>query len=356
MRSAVIRSLIMPFECPVPKQVYEQITLAHGGGGKMTHRLISQLLLPLLQNDYLLEMHDGAVIPIGNTKLAFTTDSFVVNPIFFPGGNIGHLAVHGTVNDLAMCGARPLFLSLAFILEEGFPMDSLREIVASVHEASSALRTEIVTGDIKVVERGKGDGIYVNTTGIGDVMAGIRISPERIRPGDQIILSGPLAEHGIAILSKREGLSFETELKSDTAGLWPAVELLLKAGGEGVHALRDATRGGLASALNELAQSASVGMVIEEESICVREEVRGACEILGLDPLYVANEGKFVAMVAPEVCEDALRELQQHPLGIEACVIGEVVNEHEGLVRLKTPLGASRVVEMMSGEQLPRIC
>lgn len=346
----------MLFECPVPVQNYDTITLGHGGGGKLTQRLINDLLVPMLGNPYLNQLHDGAVIPFGRKKLAFSTDSFVVSPPFFPGGNIGHLAVHGTVNDLAMCGARPLFLSLSFILEEGFSVKSLAEVVGAIRNACEFLNVQVVTGDMKVVERGKGDGIFINTTGIGEVMRGIDIAPDRIRAGDKIILSGPIAEHGIAILSVREGLSFETELKSDTAALWPLVEGICLAGGRAVHALRDATRGGVASALNELVQAARLGAVIEDSAIPVREDVKGACEILGLDPLYVANEGKLVALVSPEVCDDVLRLMRFHPLGRDACVIGEVVEAHPGVVRLQTGLGGSRVVEMLSGEQLPRIC
>jgi hydrogenase expression/formation protein HypE len=346
----------MFLECPVPTQSYDTLTLAHGGGGKLTQKLIAELFLPALQNSYLQELHDGAVIPLNGSLLAFTTDSFVVNPPFFPGGNIGNLSVHGTVNDLAMCGARPAFLSLAFILEEGFLMSDLWKVLCSIREACDSLNIKVVTGDTKVVEKGKGDGIFINTTGIGEVLPGIKISPKRIRTGDKIVLSGPIAEHGIAILSVREGLSFETDLKSDTACLWPLVELLLDRVGEDVHAMRDATRGGVASVLNEMAQGAGVGMIIHEDSIPVREDVKGACEILGLDPLYVANEGKFVAFVSPECEDEALAAMQSHPLGTGARVIGEVIAEHPKMVRLRTRLGGSRVVEMMSGEQLPRIC
>ncbi len=346
----------MPFECPIPIQDYDTVTLAHGGGGKLTQKLITELFQPALDNPYLRELHDGAVVPWEDGRLAVTTDSYVISPPFFPGGNIGSLAVHGTVNDLAMCGAKPLYLSLAFILEEGFRLKDLWEILVSIREAADRLGIHVVTGDTKVVERGKGDGIFINTTGIGRVLPGIEISPRRIRPGDKILLNGPIAEHGIAILSLREGLSFETDLESDTAALWPLVEEMLKVGKDKIHALRDATRGGIASAVNELAQSAGVGMVLEESEIPVREAVQGACEILGLDPLFVANEGKFLAFVDPEITEEMLRIMRAHPLGREARIIGEVVDEHPGIVRLKTWLGGSRVVEMISGEQLPRIC
>jgi hydrogenase expression/formation protein HypE len=346
----------MPYECPIPIQTYETITLSHGGGGKLSQRLITQLFLPNFTNRYLNELHDGAILPFAAERLAFTTDSFVVNPQFFPGGNIGDLAVNGTINDLAMCGARPLFLSLAFILEEGFPIKDLTTIVSSIREATEAMGVQIVTGDMKVVERGKGDGIFINTTGIGEILKHAEISPARVSPGDRVLLSGPIAEHGIAILSLREGLDFETQLKSDTAALWPLVDRMLTAGGKGVHALRDATRGGVASVLNEIAQSAAAGIVIEETQIPVREDVRGACEILGLDPLYVANEGKLVAFVAPEVCGEVLDAMRENPLGVDAVEIGEVVESHPGTLSLRTALGGSRIVEMMSGEQLPRIC
>lgn len=346
----------MPFECPIPIQDYDTVTLAHGGGGKLTQKLITELFQPALDNPFLRELHDGAVVPWEDGQLALTTDSYVISPPFFPGGNIGSLAVHGTVNDLAMCGAQPLYLSLAFILEEGFRLKDLWEILVSIREAADRLGIQVVTGDTKVVERGKGDGIFINTTGIGRVLPGIHISPRRIRPGDKILLNGPIAEHGIAILSLREGLSFETSLESDTAALWPLVEKILSVGKDKVHALRDATRGGVASAVNELAQSAHVGMVLEESEIPVRDAVQGACEILGLDPLFVANEGKFLAFVDPEIAEEILEVMRADSLGREARIIGEVVDEHPGIVRLKTWLGGSRVVEMISGEQLPRIC
>jgi hydrogenase expression/formation protein HypE len=255
-----------------------------------------------------------------------------------------------------MCRARPDFLSLALILEEGFSVEHLQRIVVSIREACEALGTQVITGDLKVVEKGKGDGIFVNTTGIGEVIPQADVSPLRIQPGDRILLSGSIAEHGIAILSLREGLSFQTELTSDTAALWPLVEKILRACGSHVHALRDATRGGVASVLNEMAQSARAGMLIDESTLPVRDDVQGACEILGLDPLYVANEGKFVAFVSPEAAPDALQIMKEHPLGKQAGMIGEVVEAHSGVVRLRTLLGGTRVVEMMSGEQLPRIC
>ncbi|HJZ10716.1 MAG TPA: hydrogenase expression/formation protein HypE, partial [Acidobacteriota bacterium] len=260
----------MRLECPMPVQTYDAITLGHGGGGKLTQRLITQLLLPSLANCYLNELHDGAVVEFGKSRLAFTTDSFVVSPAFFPGGNIGSLAVNGTANDLAMCGAKPLYLSLALILEEGFPMIQLQTVVEEIRKSCEESRLQIVTGDMKVVERGKGDGIFINTTGIGEVLPYVHISPSRVQPGDKIILSGSIAEHGITIMSLREGLEFESELMSDTASLWPAVEGMLQAGKMNIHVLRDATRGGVASVLNEIAQSAHAGMIIDESTIPVR--------------------------------------------------------------------------------------
>lgn len=346
----------MHLECPLPISSYDRVTLGHGGGGKLTQRLITQMFVPLLQNPYLNKLHDGAVIPFGAGNLAMTTDSFVVHPLFFPGGDIGTLSVHGTVNDLAMCGARPLYLSLALIIEEGFRVEDLLKIVTSIRQECDTSEVQIITGDMKVVEKGKGDGVFINTTGVGEVVSGIDISPERIQPGDRILISGPIAEHGIAIMSVREGLSFETELKSDTVGLWPVVKRILEVGGRNVHALRDATRGGVASVLNEMAQSARTGMILEESTLPVREDVRGACEILGLDPLYVANEGKFVAFVGKDQANEILKVLRDHPLGEHACIVGEVVERHPGVVRMRSALGGSRVVEMMSGEQLPRIC
>jgi hydrogenase expression/formation protein HypE len=346
----------MQVECPLPIQSYETITLGHGGGGKLSQRLIQDLVIPILGNVYLNQLHDGAVVPFTCGPLAFTTDSFVVTPPFFPGGDIGTLAVHGTVNDLAMCGARPRFLSLAFILEEGFCVEDLRRILQSIRRACEPLGVQVVTGDIKVVEKGKGDGIFINTTGIGQVLPWAEISPSRIRAGDKIILNGPIAEHGIAILSVREGLSFETELRSDTAALWPVVDTMLGGGEDRVHAMRDATRGGIASVLNEMASSAHLGMVIEASTIPIREDVQGACEMLGLDPLFVANEGRFVSFVDPEAAPEIVSQMREHPLGAESRIIGEVVAFHPGVVRMNTLFGTSRVIEMMSGEQLPRIC
>ncbi|HET7228552.1 MAG TPA: hydrogenase expression/formation protein HypE [Longimicrobium sp.] len=342
--------------CPLPMDDYPTVVMAHGGGGRMSKLLTEQLFFPALGNPLLAAFHDGSVLEIGGARLAVSTDSFVISPAFFPGGDIGSLAVHGTVNDLAMCGARPLALSAGFILEEGFPMADLWRAATSMRAAADAAGVQIVTGDTKVVDRGKGDGIYINTTGIGIVPAGVEIAPTRARPGDVVLLSGSIATHGIAILSVREGLEFDTELRSDSAALNGMVSTLVDRLGRSVHVLRDPTRGGVASALNEIASSAGVGISLDEARIPVLEEVRGACEILGLDPLYVANEGKLIAIVSREVADEALAILRAHPLGTEAAIVGEVVEDHPGRVFLRSRIGGRRVVEMLSGEQLPRIC
>lgn len=344
------------FECPVPISEYPTVLLAHGGGGRLTQMLIERMFIPAFRNPALEALHDGAVVEVNGTRLAFTTDSFVVSPLFFPGGDIGTLAVYGTVNDLAMCGARPLALSAGFILEEGFPMEALWRVVRSVEQASRRVGAPVVTGDTKVVDRGKGDGVFINTSGLGIVPEGVHLSPLRARPGDVVLINGAIAIHGVAILSVREGLEFETELESDTAPLHDLVARVLDVAGEQVHVLRDPTRGGLASALNEIAARAGVGIRLEEERIPIWEEVRGACEILGLDPLYVANEGKCLAIVAREAAEAVLEAMCGHPLGREAAIIGEVVEDHPGQVVLRSRIGGMRVVDMLSGEQLPRIC
>jgi len=346
----------MPFECPVPVRDYDTVTMAHGGGGRVSQRLIQEILVPAFDNPMLAALHDGAVLPWGRDALAMSTDSYVVRPRFFPGGNIGHLAVHGTLNDLAMCGAEPVALSLAFILEEGLPIAELRTIVETVRDACLAANVPVVTGDTKVVEHGSGDGIYVNTTGIGRVAARIEVSPARARPGDVVLLSGAIAEHGIAILSVREGLEFETRVESDTAPLWPSVRALVARLGWDVHTLRDATRGGVASVTNEIAAAAGVGIVLDAEAVPVREDVRGACELLGLDPLYVANEGRYLAFVPESRADEALAAMRSAPVGRDAVAVGRVVADHPGVVRIAHPFGGSRVVDMMSGEQLPRIC
>lgn len=346
----------MAFECPIPIQEYERVTLAHGGGGKLTQKLIKELFEPLFDNPYLNQLHDGATLPPVKGSLAFTTDSFVVNPIFFPGGNIGSLAVNGTVNDLAMCGAKPLYISLSLIIEEGLRLQDLWDILVSIKESADNAGVTVVTGDTKVVEKGKGDGIFITTTGIGELMKNVEISPARIQKGDLILINDNVAEHGIAIMSCREGISFETRIESDSRPLWTLVEKILKVGGKNVHVLRDATRGGLSSVLNELAQLSNLGIIVFEEKVPVRDEVKGACEILGLDPMFIANEGVFVAFTSPEVADSVLEVMRSHPFGKNAAIIGEVVDEHPGVVTVKTIFGARRVLDMISGEQLPRIC
>jgi hydrogenase expression/formation protein HypE len=341
--------------CPVPLSDYKNVLLSHGGGGRLTHQLIQKMFLPQFQNEFLEPLHDGAVLSFDGMRLAFSTDSYVVNPIFFPGGDIGELAVNGTVNDLAMCGARPLYVSVAFIIEEGFSMEDLWRVVLSMQEAAKRAGITLVTGDTKVVDRGKGDKIFINTSGVGVVDAGIDINPKRASVGDQIILNGPIALHGIAIMSVREGLEFETQIESDTAPLNELVLSMLSVSKQ-VHVLRDPTRGGVASVLNEIAETANVGISIIEERIPITEEVEGACEILGFDPLYVPNEGKLLAFISPEETESVLRAMKSHPLGKEAVVIGEVVADHPGTVVMKSRIGGTRIVDMLSGEQLPRIC
>ena len=347
--------LAMGPSCPLPVSAHREIVLGHGSGGKLTHQLIERLILPHFGNNLLDDLHDGAVFSIGGRGVAFSTDSFVVNPIFFPGGDIGRLAVHGTVNDIAMCGARPLYLSVGLILEEGLPFDDLERVVKSMRQAADDAGVLLVTGDTKVVDRGKGDRIFINTSGVGLVREGVRIHPNRARPGDKILVSGRIAEHGIAIMSVRDHLEFETEIRSDTAALHGMVEEILDTCPD-VHVLRDPTRGGLASTLNEIAEQAEAGVRIVEEKIPISEEVRGACEILGLDPLYVANEGKLLAVVPAEDAAAVLDTMRQHPLGRQSAVIGEVVSRHPGMVAMKTRIGGERVVDMLSGEQLPRIC
>jgi hydrogenase expression/formation protein HypE len=341
--------------CPLPLSDYPEIVLAHGSGGKLSQQLIQKMVLPSFRNELLEPLHDGAVFSLNGSRLAFSTDSYVVSPIFFPGGDIGMLAVHGTVNDLAMCGARPLYLSAAFILEEGTPMQDFWQVMQSMRQASAAAGVTLVTGDTKVVDRGKADKIFINTSGLGVVPEGVNIHPARAQTGDKIIVSGSIAVHGIAIMSVREGLEFETEIASDTAPLNGLVDAML-AVSKDVHVLRDPTRGGVTSALSEIAQTARVGMLLDEARIPIDEEVKGACEILGLDPLYVANEGKLLAIVPPEASARVLAAMRSHPLGQKAAVIGEITGDHPGFVLMKTRIGGTRVVEMLSGEQLPRIC
>jgi hydrogenase expression/formation protein HypE len=342
--------------CPLPTSEHRKVLLAHGGGGRLTHALIRDLFARAFANPALAPLHDGATLDLGGARIAVTTDSFVVTPRVFPGGDIGSLAVHGTVNDLAMCGAVPIALTAGFVIEEGLDMDELAWIVDSMRRAAAAARVPIVTGDTKVVDRGKGDGLFINTTGIGRIPDGVSISPAAARHGDLVLINGPIAQHGIAVLSVREGLDFQTAIVSDSAALHGLVAGLLAAAGSAVRVLRDPTRGGVASALNEIAESARVGIRLDEASIPVGEEVRGACEILGLDPLYVANEGKVLAVVAPERAGSALAAMRSHPLGREAAVIGEVVAEHPGRLFMRSRIGGVRLVDMLSGEQLPRIC
>lgn len=341
--------------CPIPKSDYEHILLGHGGGGKLTRQLIELMFYAELGNEYLTKGHDGAFLPSPGQSLAFTTDSFVVDPIFFPGGNIGDLAINGTVNDLACCGAIPRFISLAFILEEGLPIEDLWEIVKSIGKAADKAGVSIVTGDTKVVEKGKGHRIFITTSGIGEVIEGTDIGPGQCQPDDVVIINGTIADHGIAIISKREGLSFETTVKSDTASLNTMVKDILSAY-KSVHVLRDPTRGGLASALNEICEASNTGIHLYEDKIRISESVRGACEIMGFDPLYIANEGKILLIAPREDAQGILEIMRSHPEGKEAAVIGQVTTRHPGTVSLKTTIGSTRIVDMISGEQLPRIC
>jgi hydrogenase expression/formation protein HypE len=345
--------------CPTPLPVRDTILLGHGSGGKLSAELVRDIFLPAFQNPMLARLDDQAVVNVNGQRLAMTTDSFVVKPLFFPGGDIGSLAVHGTVNDLAMGGATPLFLSAAFIIEEGFSMEDLRRVVNSLRQAAADAGVYVVTGDTKVVEKGKGDGLFINTTGIGLVPEGVDFSADRARPGDKVILSGSIGDHGIAILAQREGLEFETQIESDSAALHTLVAGIMGATSDNLSAIRcmrDPTRGGVSSTLNEIAERSRVGIEILESSLPIHEQVQGACELLGLDPLYVANEGKLIAIVAPEVADAVLQAVRSHPLGAEAQIIGTVKKENPGLVTMRTPLGTTRVVDMLAGDQLPRIC
>lgn len=342
-------------DCPLPKLDFDVITLGHGSGGILTHRLLDKLIFEALRNPILEQEHDGAFFQLPG-ELAFTTDSFVVHPVFFPGGNIGELAVNGTVNDLAMCGAIPWYLSLGLILEEGLPVAELWEILQAIKHACAEAHVQVVTGDTKVVDKGKGDKIFINTTGIGTVHPKARIHSSHIRSGDQILVSGPIAAHGMAILSVREGLSFESPILSDTQSVNHLVVRLLDAFGDKIRFLRDPTRGGVATVLNEISQKSGAGIRLQERDLPVDEAVEGACELLGLDPLYVANEGIFIAVVAPDIADAALAMMQGDPKGQGAARIGEVVDNHPGQVVIKSLIGGSRVVHMLPGEQLPRIC
>ncbi len=333
----------------------ERILLDHGSGGKISHALTADLLLPLFANPILAELNDGAVFDLDGLRLAFSTDTFTVEPLFFPGGDIGELAVNGTVNDIAMCGAEPLFLSLGLVIEEGFPMDDFRAILESIRRAAAEAGVQIVTGDTKVVPKGAADRIFINTSGIGRILPGANLSSRRAAPGDRVLLSGTVADHGMTILSRRQGLEFDTPIESDSAPLNGLVRSVLAAG-DAVHVLRDPTRGGVGTALNEIAKSSGVGVAIHEDRIPVRDAVAGLCELLGFDPLYVANEGKLLAFVAPEAADAVLAAMRADPFGREARIIGEVVDRHPGQVVMTTRIGGERIVDMMAGEQLPRIC
>lgn len=331
-----------------------KIQLAHGSGGKLSHELIEKYFLPYFKNPFLELLNDQAVFDV-HSRVAFTTDSYVVDPIFFPGGNIGDLAINGTVNDLSMAGAKPLYLSAGFILEEGFPIKELEKILSSMKEAADKAGVIIVTGDTKVVNKGKADKIFINTSGIGVIEKPVNISANNLKIGDKIIISGAIGEHGIAVMAKREGLEFEKEIRSDTAPLNSLVADMLAVSTD-IHALRDPTRGGLATILKEFAISSNVGIVIYEDKIPIKDEVSGACEILGLDPLFVANEGRLIAAVSPESSEIVLKAMRKNKYGKGAEIIGEVASEHKGTVILKTRIGGKRMIDMLMGEQLPRIC
>jgi hydrogenase expression/formation protein HypE len=341
--------------CPVPLSQRDTVLLGHGSGGKLSAELLRDIFLPAFQNPALSRLNDQAIVNINGSRVAVTTDSFVVKPLFFPGGNIGSLAVHGTVNDLAMGGAQPLFLTVAFIIEEGLAMDVLRRVVTSFQRAAAETGVQVVTGDTKVVEKGKGDGLFINTTGFGLVPEGIELSADLACPGDVVLLSGPIGDHGIAILAQREGLEFESMIESDSAALHTLTREMLQAS-SAIRCMRDPTRGGLSSALNEIAAQSQVGIELEERAILVREEVKGACEMLGLDPLYVANEGKLIAIVEPSGAANVLAAMRNHPLGRDARIVGRVIAKNVGLVTMRTPLGTTRIVDMLAGDQLPRIC
>lgn len=347
---------ILSASCPMPKVDFDIITMGHGSGGLLTHRLLDAGVFKLFSNEYLDKQHDGAVIQVSAGKMAFTTDSYVVSPIFFPGGNIGELAINGTVNDLSMCGAKAEYVSLSFILEEGLPMADFWEILLHIKQAADKAGVKIVTGDTKVVERGKGDKIFINTSGIGKVNPKAAIGIEHIKVGDKLIVSNDIARHGIAIMSVREGLEFESDIASDTCHFNHIIQDLIGEFGDGIHFLRDATRGGLSTILNEVAQSLSKGITIEQSAITVSETVAGACELLGLDPLYVANEGVFVAIVSSEISDQVAERIRSWENGTHAAVIGEVTAQHPKQVVLHSPIGGRRVVNMLVGEQLPRIC
>jgi hydrogenase expression/formation protein HypE len=344
------------WSCPLPLADYPTIVMGHGGGGKLGNELVEHLFLPAFRNPALENLGDAALFDLASGRLAMSTDSFVVQPLFFPGGSIGALAVNGTVNDLAVSGAEPKFLSASFILEEGFPLAQLAAVVNEMAAAARTAGVHIITGDTKVVERGHGDGVYINTTGIGILRPGISVGPHRATPGDAILVSGTIGDHGMAIMSVREGLEFESQIRSDCAALNGLIAGVLSAAGHHVHAMRDPTRGGLASTLNEIASASNVGMALDEPAIPVRPEVRSACELLGLDPVYVANEGKAIFIVAPESADAVLSVLHANPLGRDAARIGIVTTDHPRMLVARTAMGANRVISIPVGEQLPRIC
>ena len=345
----------LTLSCPVPVTTRDHVSLGHGSGGKLSAELMRDIFLPAFRNSTLERMEDQAVFAVNNGRMAFTTDSFVVKPLFFPGGDIGSLAVHGTVNDLAMGGAKPLFLSTAFIIEEGFSMEKLRRIVDSLGRAAKDCGVQIVTGDTKVVDKGSGDGVFINTTGLGVVTEGVYLSAGEARPGDAVLVSGSIGEHGIAILAEREGLEFDSPVESDSAPLHKLVADMLETT-HAIRCLRDPTRGGVSSSLNEIAAQSQVGIMLDEPSILIREEVRGACEMLGLDPLYVANEGKLLAIVDAKVADELVAVMRRNPLGRDARRIGTVSGMDAGWVTMRTVLGTTRIVDMLAGDQLPRIC
>jgi hydrogenase expression/formation protein HypE len=344
------------WSCPLPLAGYPTIVMGHGGGGKLGNELVEHLFLPAFRNPALENLGDAAVFDLGSSRLAMSTDSFVVQPLFFPGGSIGELAVNGTVNDLAVSGAVPRFLSASFILEEGFPLAQLAAIADAMAQAATTAGVHIVTGDTKVVERGHGDGCYINTAGVGVLRPEVSVGPHLAQPGDAVLVSGTIGDHGMAIMSVREGLEFESQIRSDCAALNGMIAQVLDAVGSQVHAMRDPTRGGLASTLNEIATASGVGIEIDEASLPVRPEVQSACELLGLDPVYVANEGKAVFFVAPEAAAQVLEILRAHPLGRDAARIGQVTAQHPRMLVARTGMGANRVIPTQIGEQLPRIC
>ncbi|MGA2501345.1 MAG: hydrogenase expression/formation protein HypE [Tepidisphaeraceae bacterium] len=344
------------WSCPLPLADYPNIVMGHGGGGKLGNELVEHLFLPAFRNPALENLGDASILDLPSGRLAMSTDSFVVQPLFFPGGSIGELAINGTVNDLAVSGAIPRYLSASFILEEGLPLVQLARIVADMARAASIAGIDIVTGDTKVVERGHGDGCFINTTGIGSLRPGITVGPRLAKPGDAILVSGTIGDHGMAILSVREGLEFESQIRSDCASLNHLIAHVLECAGPSVHVMRDPTRGGLASTLNEIALASGVGILLDEPSLPVRPQVQSACELLGLDPVYVANEGKVVFFVAPEAADAILATLRNHPLGQDAARIGQVTATHPRLLLARTSIGATRVIPLQIGEQLPRIC